>query len=156
MRQLTRFVAVIAIGVLAFSACSMNDEEAALDVTEDYVQRYNEWAQGGYLMPIPDELNALVTDDAEADLESDGRWYSRGGVRQVGSLVVVKGTTKSSNGGEALIELHVDASGITVTAEGQDTWRSGEAAETQRVLDIRLKRKDEWVISSIKSTAARE
>ena len=68
-----------------------------------FVNAYDEWAQRGYTPSVPEELAEAVTEKGLPGLDSDARWYSRGKVRQVGSMVVSEVELLSNSGTDAVV-----------------------------------------------------
>ncbi|WP_132437285.1 MULTISPECIES: hypothetical protein [unclassified Rathayibacter] len=96
-----------------------SEKEGPVEAVQAFVAAYDEWAQGGYTASVPEELADAVTEKLFPDLDSDARWYSRGKVRQVGSMVVSEVELLSNSGTDAVVGALLDTTGIRVLANGK-------------------------------------
>jgi predicted lipid-binding transport protein (Tim44 family) len=113
-----------------------------------FVKAYDEWAQSGYAEPIPDALRSATTAEMFAVLEDDQNWYLTGGVQQHGDVRIVDSELNSVDDTHAVVRLSIDASAVTVTAEGEETF-----VDYSRVIVTRffVERDGIWRIASTKT-----
>ncbi|ROS22113.1 hypothetical protein EDF22_3619 [Rathayibacter sp. PhB127] len=123
--------------------------EQPIDAVKVFASLYDEWAQGGYSSSVPGELADRVTEKLFPDLDSDARWYSRGKVRQVGSMVVSEVELLSNSGTDAVVGALLDTTGIRVLANGKETFRSTEEADLIHRVRIGLVFDGRWRIDVI-------
>lgn len=91
-------------------------------MAEEFVRSYDDWAQSGFGDPIPDALRDLATDEMVEVLESDQRWHLTGDIKQHGGIKIVSTDVTEASDASASVTVTIDASAVTVTAEGQKTW----------------------------------
>lgn len=129
------------------------DEESALSDPSDtamaFVTAYDRWARQGFPQPLPNSLSELSNESARAALESDARWYSRGNVRQVGSIAFDEARVMDSDDTSSTVSLSADYSQVELTADGREAdFDQGQGS----VLEVHLVRGDRgrrWVVDSI-------
>lgn len=140
--------ALIVFIVAAVAGCApvVGDSKEPLEAAKNFVEVYDRWAQDGYSKSVPVDLQELVTGDALLAIESDARWYSRGGIRQLGSTEIVDIEVSDTTDKRAVVTLTLDTSDIQVTAEGQPTWRS---EETRQRLEIVLTKHTTWRVTEV-------
>ncbi|MCJ1683354.1 hypothetical protein [Rathayibacter sp. VKM Ac-2928] len=114
-----------------------------------FVNAYDKWAQRGYTPSIPEELVEAVTEKGLPGLDSDARWYSRGKVRQVGSMVVSEVELLSYSSSDAVVGALLDTTGIRVLANGKETFRSTEEKDLIHRVRIGLVFDGRWRIDVI-------
>ncbi|AQX81017.1 hypothetical protein BWO91_14495 [Plantibacter flavus] len=86
------------------------------------MKSYDHWAQSGYADPIPDALLDLASTEMRDVLEEDQDWYLTGQVQQHGDVEITGTELIESNNDHAVVRVTLDASNVSVTAEGQETW----------------------------------
>ncbi|WP_153303484.1 hypothetical protein [Plantibacter flavus] len=106
------------------SACSspQTSPEEPVETTVSFVKSYDHWAQSGYADPIPDALLDLASTEMRDVLEEDQDWYLTGQVQQHGDVEITGTELIESNNDHAVVRVTLDASNVSVTAEGQETW----------------------------------
>ena len=126
-----------------------SEEEGPVEAVQAFAAAYDEWAQGGYSSSVPGELADRVTEKLFPDLDSDARWYSRGKVRQVGSMVVSEVELLSYSSSDAVVGALLDTTGIRVLANGKETFRSTEEKDLIHRVRIGLVFDGRWRIDVI-------
>lgn len=81
-------------------------------------------------------------------LVSDQGWHVRGGVLQHGSVHVVESELEESTNEHAVVRVTIDAMGVTVTAEGEETWVDYSDPIVTR---FELEKADRWRVASSSS-----
>ncbi|WP_413318319.1 hypothetical protein AA0Z99_00165 [Agrococcus sp. 1P02AA] len=140
--------AALTLGTLTIVGCSSHEDdyEDAAQVATQFIGDYDEWAQDGYSMPVPEQLRTAVTVETLSQLESDGRWYSDGGVQQTGSLIVAEVQVTEETARHARVEATLDSSNIELLADGEPVWISEDSIV--RIV-LSLERGDEWLVAHI-------
>lgn len=86
--------------------------------------------------------------DMQNVLDDDIIWYQKGGVQQHGSVRIVETKVDVSSEDHAVVTVVLDASGVTVTAEGEDTWVDYSKPIVTRVY---LEKDETWRVTSTDS-----
>ena len=115
-------VLALASAVLLSACSSPPTSPEPIDTTVSFVKSYDQWAQSGYVDPIPDALLDLVSTEMRGVLEEDQDWYLTGQVQQHGDVEITGTELIESNNDHAVVRVTLDASNVSVTAEGQETW----------------------------------
>lgn len=85
-------------------------------------------------------------------LKSDSYWYSRGEVRQVGSMAYSGLTVTRKDVDSATVVVKVDASGVTLTAEGDEIeFDQGQANQLELFL-IMDDKSSMWLVDQVQAT----
>lgn len=127
---------------MSFCSSSANEDQQ-LRSARTFVEEYDRWAQDGFSEELPESLRSMAAGKALVSIESDARWYSRGRVKQAGTMKITDMVILESSADQAVVEAHLDSSEISVTADGQPTWRS---SETRQVLILALQKLDSWKV----------
>lgn len=137
---------------LVLTSCtpSTGGKDQPLEVATAFVETYDQWAQDGYSADVPEGLKKLASDEALDGLESDGRWYSNGRVRQRGSIQIVDAQLAEATEKRAVVAITLDSSDVEVIAAGQPTWRSDQ--KTQR-MEVILEHLNTWRVSELTSVS---
>lgn len=132
----------------ACSATPLVQLEEPKEVAIGFVKNYDHWAQEGYTDPIPDDLREVVSSDMLDVLKDDQSWYLTGGIQQHGQVKIVKSEVDILDESHAVVTVTLDASSVTVTAEGQETW-----VDYSRpiVTHVKLERTTTWKVVSTES-----
>lgn len=141
-------IPVLLVGLLAACSSPGSDNRSPEEVALAFIADYDAWAQDGYANPIPDALIAATSIDMQNVLKDDINWYQRGGVQQHGSVRIVETKVDVLSEGQAVVTVVLDASGVTVTAEGEDTWVDYSKPIVTRVY---LERDETWRVTSTDS-----
>lgn len=116
-------VSLVLFGAGGLASCSSSaDPDRPESVVGNFVRSYDEWARSGFAGAIPDTLRDLTTDEMFGALESDQRWHRTGDVKQHGGVKIVSIDVADADDKSASVVVTLDASAVTVTAEGQETW----------------------------------
>jgi len=81
-------------------------------------------------------------------LDDDQRWYLRGGVKQHGAVKIVETRVLECSDVQAVVQVTLDATAVTVTAKGEKTF-----VDYSRLIITRfiLERRDTWRITATES-----
>lgn len=93
------------------------------DVAVTVFEKYDAWAQGGFLAEDLVALVELVSPDQYASLLADSVVYAKGHVRQEGAIVLVSSEIISETSSAAEVLLTLDSTGIKILAQREETWR---------------------------------
>lgn len=144
------FASFLLIGV-ALSGCATaaQNEAGPIEVATDFVRFYDQWAQSGFPEDIPQEIESISGDNTLKDLESDSRWYSQGGVRQVGSVHFRDARVLHQEDGTSTVEMSTDYSGVTLIAEGEEVNFDNTQGSSIQLFLVRNQDDTGWVVDSI-------
>lgn len=119
--------------------------QGAEDAAVKFVISYDEWAQAGYTDPIPEALHAVSSEDMFDLLKEDQQWQLGGSIQQHGAIEVLESEVVESSADEAVVTVTFDASAVSVTAEGKETWVDYSRPVTTL---FNLEMSDTWRVSS--------
>lgn len=119
-----RDIVMVLVPVGFLGACSSPPPlaEGPTAVTVGFVENYDEWARNGYDDPIPETLREAASTEMLEVLEDDQDWYLDGGIKQHGEVKIIETELIESDDYHAIISVTLDATAVTVTAEGEETW----------------------------------
>lgn len=119
-----------------------------LDVSVNFIDNYDEWAQDGYAPPLPESLRSIASESMLGVFEDDQNWYYGGAVQHHGSVNILGTELLESNNDHAVVRVVIDASNVSVTADGEQTFVD---YSKPIVTLINLKKEGNWRITSTSS-----
>lgn len=138
---------VLTLVVLTGCAPSPPSNEP-LEVSVNFIDNYDEWAQVGYAPPLPESLRSIASESMLGVFEDDQNWYYGGAVQQHGSVNILGTELLGSNNDHAVVRVVIDASNVSVTADGEQTFVD---YSKPIVTLINLKKEGNWRITSTSS-----
>lgn len=115
-------VLLLVSGLLGGCSPQAAPTEDPANVAAQFVKAYDDWAQTGFEGPIPHSLSSLASTDMVDVLNADQRWHVNGDVVQQGAVRIVEKTTIALVGDTAVVRIVLDATNVSVTAEGKPTF----------------------------------
>ena len=119
------------------------------DTAISFVNAYDRWAQKGFSMPLPEELNKLSNDNSKADLEADSRWYSQGNVKQVGSIRFTDVKVVSSSETSSTVSIVMDYSNVELVANGLKVNFDQDQGSKIEIYLVRESSNEDWRVDSV-------
>lgn len=139
---------LLVVGALSACASTHAHRKSPVEVATSFVRDYEKWAQNGCSSPMPPALPEASSSEMLEVLVRDQKWYSSGGVRQHGAVRILQAEESGGGDGQVVVTITLDASDVTVTADGRATW-----VDYSRPIITRfsLTRRGIWRITSTKT-----